>query len=121
MGGVQPDVGGVRDHALRRRFSFVFLSPNYDVLRNHLSRNGLPVDSLVNTLKKLNEAIDDRNYEIGISYFLRDGADLHQTLPSIWTGEIESYLEEYFYDQPEKVDEFRWDRLSLSTLAPWTQ
>ncbi len=35
------------------------------------------------------------------------GASLKAALPIIWEGEIEPYLEEYFFDQPEKVYDLR--------------
>jgi len=31
------------------------------------------------------------------------------TRQDIWQGEIEPYLEEYFYDQPKTVKDYRWD------------
>jgi|SRR5262245_7265577 len=107
------------DHALRRRFSFIYLEPDYDVLRSHLSEHGLPVDSLINTLKALNAAIDDRHYSVGISFFLTDGKRLRATLEEIWRGEIEPYLDEYFYDQPDKAKAFRWETLVTNELADW--
>jgi|GEM_PF-1244428 len=107
------------DHALRRRFSFIYLEPDYDVLQAHLSDNGLPAESLVNTLKAINAAIDDRHYAVGISFFLADGKELGTTLEDIWRGEIEPYLEEFFYDQEEKAKAFRWDTLVNKALADW--
>lgn len=107
------------DHALRRRFSFIFLGPDYDVLRGQLERLGLPAEPLVITLQSMNALIGDRNYEIGISFFLKDGDALRWTLRDIWEGEIEPYLEEFFYDQPSKVDPFRWSTLVTSQLAGW--
>jgi hypothetical protein len=107
------------DHALRRRFSFIYLEPDYDVLESHLSEHGLPVDSLIKTLKALNAAIDDRHYSVGISFFLTDGRQLRSTLEEIWRGEIEPYLEEYFYDQPDKAKVFRWEALVTKELADW--
>lgn len=107
------------DHALRRRFSFIHLGPDYSVLAAHLARHGLPADGLVTTLAAINKIIDDRNYEIGVSFFMKDGPHLKAALAEIWRGEIEPYLEEYFYDQPAKVDAFRWDTLATSDLAAW--
>jgi 5-methylcytosine-specific restriction protein B len=109
------------DHALRRRFSFIYLGPNYDVLEAHLSEHDLPVKNLIQALQQVNSAINDRNYEIGISFFLADGARIKQNLPVIWEGEIEPYLEEYFYDQPDKVDELRWRKLSRTVLKDWAE
>jgi 5-methylcytosine-specific restriction protein B len=108
------------DHALRRRFSFIRLSPDYEVLNRHLTAKGYPGDSLVKTLREVNRAINDHNYELGISYFMKD-EDLKGLLPDIWTGEIEPYLEEYFYDQPGKVQPFRWNTLIKGNLTDWSK
>lgn len=94
------------DHALRRRFAFLELYPNYEVLERFHSNNGFPVTGLVATLKSVNRQIDDRHYMVGISFFLRN--DLEDQIEDIWRMEIEPYLEEYFFDQPAKVEEFRW-------------
>jgi 5-methylcytosine-specific restriction endonuclease McrBC GTP-binding regulatory subunit McrB len=107
------------DHALRRRFSFIHLGPAYQVLEQRLKRDGLPTESLVSVLRAINREIDDRNYEIGISFFMKDGKDLRIALEAIWKGEIEPYLEEYFYDQLKKVDSFRWDALIAAGLKEW--
>lgn len=99
------------DHALRRRFAFIEIRPNYDVLRNyHEKRNtGFAVDGLIKVLEELNQAIADKNYELGISFFLTE--KLVEDIEDIWKMEIEPYLEEYFFDRLEKVDEFRWDKI----------
>jgi 5-methylcytosine-specific restriction protein B len=99
------------DHALRRRFAFIELRPNYDVLRRYheKKKTGFQVDGLIETLKRLNNAIANKHYEIGISFFLTE--NLAEELEDIWQMEIEPYLEEYFYDQLDKVDEFRWDNI----------
>jgi 5-methylcytosine-specific restriction protein B len=99
------------DHALRRRFAFIELRPNYEVLRRYHEKKetGFQVDGLIETLKRLNKAIADKHYEVGISYFLTE--NLADELEDIWQMEIEPYLEEYFYDQLDKVDEFRWDKI----------
>jgi len=107
------------DHALRRRFSFIHLGPDYDVLRDQLKKYGLTSDGLVNALRAVNAAIEDRNYEVGISFFLKDGANLRSKLRDIWEGEIEPYLEEYFYDQPGKLEPLRWKKLASGPLASW--
>jgi hypothetical protein len=97
------------DHALRRRFAFIELRPNYDVLiKYHLNTN-FDVMDLINVLKQLNQAINDKNYEIGISFFLTP--NLREDIEDIWKMEIEPYLEEYFFNNLEKVDEFRWEKI----------
>lgn len=109
------------DHALRRRFSFFHLAPDYEVLRSQLEKHDLAAGSLIDALKAVNAAIGDRNYEIGISFFLKDGAALSATLQDVWEGEIEPYLEEYFYDQPGKLEPLRWQSLSKGILSPWNK
>jgi hypothetical protein len=108
------------DHALRRRFSFIHLAPAYDVLEQRLEHDGLPTDGLVSVLRAINREINDRNYEVGISFFMKDDRNLKSVLEVIWKGEIEPYLEEYFYDDLGKVDNFRWDALINTTLRDWT-
>lgn len=108
------------DHALRRRFSFFHLAPDYDVLRSQLEKYDLPAAGLIDALQVVNAAIDDRNYEVGISFFLKDGAALATTLQDVWEGEIEPYLEEYFYDQPSKLEPLRWRCLANGILSSWT-
>ncbi len=96
------------DHALRRRFAFLYQPPNYDVLRRFHQRkkNGFPVEALITQLQTLNQQIDDRHYEVGISFFLRES--LADDIADIWQMEIEPYLEEYFFDRPNTVNGFRW-------------
>ena len=81
------------------------------VLKNYFKKRDVDVDAdaLVNVLTEVNRQIGDPHYEIGISFFLKP--DLGEHLEDIWRMEIEPYLEEYFFDQSEKVDKFRWERI----------
>ena len=97
------------DHALRRRFAFLELYPDYELLRKYHSTTGFPVDNLIGELMKLNRRIDDRHYEVGITFFLHE--HLEEELEDIWRMEIEPYVEEYFFDRPAVVDEYRWERI----------
>lgn len=105
----------IMDNAIRRRFAFIPISPNYEVLRRYHQDTGFPVDGLISTLEKLNNTIDDPHYSLGISFFLRK--ELEEELPDIWRMEIEPYLEEYFFDQRDKMDQFRWDKIK-NHVAP---
>jgi hypothetical protein len=97
------------DHALRRRFAFLALYPNYEVLRRYhqQKQTGFPVEGLIDVLTRLNRQIDDPHYAVGITFFLHE--ELAGQIEDVWQMEIEPYLEEYFFDQPEKVEDFRWD------------
>ena len=50
------------DHALRRRFAFIHLGPNYDILKEyHIKKNtGFPVNNLVGVLKPTFRTLDSR-------------------------------------------------------------
>ena len=97
------------DHALRRRFAFLALVPNYDQLRRYHNDTHLNIAGLVSLLERVNLKIADPHYTIGTSFFLRN--DLAEQIEDIWRMEIEPYLEEYFFDQPKTVSEFRWEHV----------
>lgn len=100
----------VADLALRRRFTFLRIPANPDVLRAyHAKRSGLNVNNLIDQLKIVNAAINDPNLEIGPSYFM--SPDLKVTLEGIWRTEIEPYLEEVFADALDRVEPFRWEQV----------
>jgi len=103
------------DHALRRRFAFLALYPNYQVLEKYHQKTGFSVGPLIAVLTRLNKDIGDHHYELGISFFLRN--DLHSQIEDIWRMEIEPYLEEYFFDQSDKTEAFRWEKVSKEILA----
>ena len=98
------------DHALRRRFAFLALHPDYDILRQFHQTTGFDSTPLIELLQRVNRQIGDRHYEVGISFFLR--TDIRDQLEDIWRMEIEPYLEEVFFDQEGKLDDLRWDRVS---------
>ena len=87
------------DTALRRRFSFVEMMPDASLLNQDL--DGINLQSL---LIKINERIEylyDRDHTIGHSYFMNiaDFADLQK----VFKDKIIPLLQEYFYDDWEKI------------------
>lgn len=95
------------DFALRRRFAMIQIEPSYDVLLNFHADTGYNMDGLIEVLREINETIEDENFYIGITYFLEERLDEH--IADIWKMEIEPYLAEYFFDERETVDQFRWN------------
>ena len=93
------------DHALRRRFAFLALYPDYEFIRKYHQREQDRLNQMdcIATLKDLNKQINDKHYAIGPSYFLCE--DLADQIKDIWQMEIEPYLEEFFFDQPEKAEQ----------------
>ncbi|XHX79539.1 MAG: AAA family ATPase [Stenomitos frigidus ULC029] len=94
------------DHALRRRFAFLYVPPNYEGLRKYHQATGYATENLVNLLQHINAQIGDSHYQLGTSFFLRENLDAE--LKSIWQLEIEPYLEEFFFDQSDKMKNLRW-------------
>ena len=104
------------DQAMRRRFSFVRLQPNYRLLADYLEQRGLPAEKLVALIKEVNQSIGDEDSELGISFFMV--ADLATALAPIWQGEVEPYLEEVFFDRPDQMARFRWAKVA-GRLQDW--
>ncbi len=101
------------DHALRRRFAFIELQPNYASLQQwhsiHSPNSPLKIDQLITTLKDINVVIQDPNMALGTSFFYCQ--DLAKLLPDIWELEIIPYLEEIFYGDNHKITEFQWSKI----------
>lgn len=99
------------DHALRRRFAFLELKPDYELLIRFHEKKESAFDPrpIVGLLRRVNEAIGDPHYAIGISYFLNK--QIGSFLQQIWQTEIEPYLVEHFFDRPKIMEEFRWENV----------
>ena len=98
------------DQAMRRRFTFVRLRPNYRLLTNYLKNKGVPLEKLVALVKEVNQSIGDEDCELGISFFMVE--DVATALAHIWQGEVEPYLEEVFFDRPDLMVRFRWSKVA---------
>jgi 5-methylcytosine-specific restriction enzyme B len=97
------------DFALRRRFHFVHFGADADLFARWLEQYDGTLPYLAELYRRLaKDAVDDANFAIGPSYLMKP--DLTEgRLERIWRYSIEPYLEEYYVDQPEKVDPWRWD------------
>jgi len=93
------------DVALRRRFLFVEMMPNLNLIRHHVGNQGaiddIDVANLLNTINARIELLYDRDHLIGHSYFLK--VDSLQSLRDIFYQKIIPLLQEYFYGDWEKV------------------
>jgi 5-methylcytosine-specific restriction protein B len=101
------------DHALRRRFAFIELRPDYNILRqwHYQKQTNFKINSLIGVLNKINQEIGDHHYHIGISFFLDE--KIEENIADIWELEIIPYLEEMFYGSPDKLQEFIWENVLL--------
>ena len=104
------------DHALRRRFAFLEVQPNYEALRRYhqLHQTGFAVEGLIGVLQNINREINDRHYEVGISFFMRE--ELADEIQDIWEMEILPYLREFFFDHPERAEAFEWAKVATRIL-----
>ena len=88
------------DTALRRRFEFVEMMPEYDNL-NKINIEGINIGEMLKTINERIEYLYDRDHTIGHAYFI-DVADIG-TLANVFKNKILPLLQEYFYDDWEKI------------------
>ena len=88
------------DIALRRRFNFIEIMPQYDILKNKKIEN-IELDLLLSTINKRIEFLLDREHTIGHSYFLN--INTFEDLVQVFKNSIMPLLQEYFYDDFEKI------------------
>jgi 5-methylcytosine-specific restriction endonuclease McrBC GTP-binding regulatory subunit McrB len=107
------------DTALRRRFEFEELLPDSDVIRQQVGDNGVldevDVAGLLDALNERIEFLYGRNHTLGHSFFLGVGG--LDDLKKIFLDRIIPLLQEYFYDDWEKVCLY-WDARRRATGAP---
>ena len=88
------------DAAMRRRFAFVPLHPSEQptsgVLRRWLAASDLDV-AIADLLDELNRRIDDSDFKIGPSYFMRRAVHEPGGLERVWRTAILPLLEEHHY------------------------
>jgi len=91
------------DTALRRRFSFIEMLPDMSTLKDVLV-DGIEVSQILDTMNKRITVLLDREHIIGHSYFLPLINDSSiERLATIFENEIIPLLQEYFYDDYEKI------------------
>ncbi|MGI6688394.1 MAG: AAA family ATPase [Christensenellales bacterium] len=92
------------DAALRRRFSFVEMLPESATLKDILV-DGIDIAEMLDTLNKRITVLLDREHTIGHSYFLQPlkTDPSIERLATIFENEIIPLLQEYFYDDYEKI------------------
>ncbi len=91
------------DTALRRRFSFVEMQPDSATLTDVLV-DGIDIGAMLDTLNKRITVLLDREHTIGHSYLLPLKADpTIERLAAIFENTIVPLLQEYFYDDYEKI------------------
>lgn len=95
------------DLALRRRFAYLRIAPDWNVIRHFHQETSFNPTGLIKVLQRIENATKDPDRALGISYFLRP--DLKDTLEEIWRFEVEPMLEAMLRDKPAELARFRWD------------
>jgi 5-methylcytosine-specific restriction protein B len=99
----------ILDAALRRRFHFVEFFPDRwpveGLLRRWLQRHAPQMAYVADLVDAANRLLPDRHLQIGPSYFMRPGLD-RKWLELIWAHSVIPYVEEQFFDEPDRVEEF---------------
>ena len=86
------------DIALRRRFKFIEIMPQYNILKDV---ENIKIASLLSTINERIEFFFDREHTIGHSYFLN--INTFDDLVNVFKNSILPLLQEYFYDDFEKI------------------
>lgn len=103
------------DYALRRRFAFFDLKPGFSsegFIQYQKEINSSEFDNLIENIKTLNEEIKKdeslgEGFAIGHSYFANlNSEDIDEKLNYIVNHEIIPLLNEYWFDEPEKVEQW---------------
>jgi 5-methylcytosine-specific restriction enzyme B len=105
------------DIALRRRFNFIELSPDYEFLRKYLVSDDQTLQEIftmsIDILISMNNQICgnyDRDHQIGHSYLVKMGTcgsreEAIIQLRNIFYYDLIPLLQEYYYDSPKKFQE----------------
>lgn len=101
------------DTALRRRFEFIEMMPDTDVLNNlgideiTIGDTILSISKMLNVINQRIELLYDREHTIGHAFFTKladvKNENFLDTLGSIFKNKIIPLLQEYFYDDYEKI------------------
>jgi 5-methylcytosine-specific restriction enzyme B len=90
------------DSAMRRRFAFEALHPATEptagLLRRWLKAEQLPGEA-ADLLDALNARIEDPEFKIGPSYFMKPGGQTREGIARVWRTSIMPLLEEHHYGE----------------------
>jgi 5-methylcytosine-specific restriction protein B len=111
----------LEDHGLRRRFGFLRVDPDPEVITDLMVGNSELVAGTLEIFNNWLEKTLDRDHMLGHSYFLNPA--YHPFTPStidrIWRLHVHPLMEEYFAGDPERTAEARtaWKRAITSAAT----
>ena len=118
------------DTALRRRFEFIEMMPDGDIFakmnnNKDLLVEGVDIKALLDVMNERIEILYDREHTIGQSYFMNLIKDNNiDNLADIFNRKVIPLLQEYFYDDYEKIrlvlgdNQVKAEELQFITVTP---
>ena len=94
------------DTALRRRFRFVEMMPDPELIVANIGVKGkaIEVKEILETMNKRIEYLYDREHTIGHSFFMKlNESELMDDLKNVMLNSVLPLLQEYFYDDYNKI------------------
>lgn len=95
------------DTALRRRFHFEEMMPDLEILNNILDIGSINIKKMLGKINQRIEYLYDRDHTIGHAYFMslkdKDVDEAKIELENIFKNKVIPLLQEYFYDDWEKI------------------
>src|SRR5438552_3202532 len=105
------------DYALRRRFAFIEFPPSTEVLARYFDKSPHKISAsiIINLLTALNRKIRTekslgKSFEVGHAFFMEPQLD-ETKLEWIWRFKIMPLLGEYYFDQPEALEQFELETM----------
>jgi hypothetical protein len=89
------------DTALRRRFSFIEMPPNYSIPQIDIDIDGVNLKSLLLIMNARIEKLLNKDHQIGHAYFI--GINNIEDLKRVFKDKIIPLLQEYFYGDYGKI------------------
>ncbi len=109
------------DTALRRRFHFVpfraEVEPVSQVLRSYLNARHPSLVWVADVVDHANQRLADPAMTIGPSHFMRETLD-ETWVRRAWKHSILPMLEDHFYGEPHRLDDFDLEKLRAEVKAP---
>ena len=107
------------DAALRRRFHFHGFFPDREPIQGLLQRwlnvnEKTDLSWVADLVDAANSKLDERDLAIGPSHFMKDDLD-EEMVQRIWKRSIMPYIEDHYFDNPDRATEFTYDQLRNNT------
>ncbi len=114
------------DVALRRRFHFVPFFPHQGMMEGLLERwledkgeKAWVGKKVAEVNRELSQALGGPHLQLGPSHFMKDGISelTNGKLEMVWRYTVEPFIEEQFFDDPDRIERFRWKKIKQEVAS----